>query len=345
MPTKPSRVHPRFLVPDLDPASGEARLPPDESRHLTRVLRLREGVTVSAFDGRGHEFLARVTNTRDTLVTIALIEPVEPAAGPVVPFVLVQSVIKGGGMDEIVRDATMMGATIIQPVVTAHTAVKPAFAKRRENVERWRRIAIASAKQSRRATLPDVREPVGLEAALSAHSADLALMFVEPSAGRDTRSLRTFVGSRRPDRAALIVGPEGGWSEEEIDLGGGERRVSRNTRSAHAPRRVGPHCGHGGVQHALGIDQHRGAPGSVSRREKIGGSPSSPPDTCADYSSLSVKWRECSHAEHRRRPFGFSRGANLARVERRRHVRQLLGANPLTMRTPCGATSLRSVDA
>jgi 16S rRNA (uracil1498-N3)-methyltransferase len=216
MPTKPSRVYPRFLVPDLDPASGEARLPPDESRHLTRVLRLREGVTVSAFDGRGHEFLARVTNTRDTLVTIALIEPVEPAAGPVVPFVLVQSVIKGGGMDEIVRDATMMGATIIQPVVTAHTAVKPAFAKRGENVERWRRIAIASAKQSRRATLPDVREPVNLEAALSAHSADLALMFVEPSAGRDTRSLRTFVGSRRPDRAALIVGPEGGWSEEEI---------------------------------------------------------------------------------------------------------------------------------
>ena len=216
MPTKPSRVHPRFLVPDLDPASGEARLPPDESRHLTRVLRLREGVTVSAFDGRGHEFLARVTNTRDTLVTIALIEAVEPAAGPVVPFVLVQSVIKGGGMDDIVRDATMMGATTIQPVVTAHTAVKPAFAKRGENVERWRRIAIASAKQSRRATLPDVREPVGLEAALSADSADLALMFVEPSAGRDTRSLRTFVGSRRPDRAALIVGPEGGWSEEEI---------------------------------------------------------------------------------------------------------------------------------
>ena len=216
MPTKPSRVYPRFLVPDLDPASGEARLPLDESRHLTRVLRLREDATVAVFDGRGHEFLARVTNARDTLVTIALLEPVEPAAGPLVPFALVQGVIKGGGMDEIVRDATMMGATIIQPVVSAHTAVKPAFAKRRENVERWRRIAIASAKQSRRATLPDVRDPVGLEAALSAHSADLALMFVEPSAGRDTRSLRTFVGSRRPDRAALIVGPEGGWSEEEI---------------------------------------------------------------------------------------------------------------------------------
>ena len=139
-------------------------------------------------------------NARDTLVTVALLEPVEPAAGPIVPFVLVQGVIKGGGMDEIVRDATMMGAAIIQPVVTAYTAVKPAFAKRGENVERSRRIAIASAKQSRRATLPDVREPVGLEAAIQAHAADLALMFVEPSAGRDTRSLRTFLGSTRPNR-------------------------------------------------------------------------------------------------------------------------------------------------
>ena len=96
MPTQPSRVYPRFLVPDLDPASGEARLPPDESRHLTRVLRLG-GVRCAAFDGRGHEFLARVTDTRDTLVTIALIEPVEPAAGPVVPFVLVQASSKAVG--------------------------------------------------------------------------------------------------------------------------------------------------------------------------------------------------------------------------------------------------------
>ena len=100
---------------------------PDTSHACFDCVRVRR---VSAFDGRGHEFLARVTNARDTLVTIALIEPVEPAAGPVVPFVLVQGVIKGGGMDEIVRDATMMGAAIIQPVVTAHTAVKPAFAKR-----------------------------------------------------------------------------------------------------------------------------------------------------------------------------------------------------------------------
>jgi 16S rRNA (uracil1498-N3)-methyltransferase len=221
MPAKPSRVHPRFLVPELDPASGEVQLPADESRHLTRVLRLDRGAIVSAFDGRGREYLARVTGVTTSRVTIALLEPVEPPAGPVVPFALVQAVVKGDAMDGIVRDATMMGAAIIEPVLTAHMAVKPALATRRENVDRWRRISIASAKQSRRATLPDVREVVPLESALSAHSSDLTLMFVEPSAGRDTRSMRAFYGSSRPDRAALFVGPEGGWSKGELDTAQG----------------------------------------------------------------------------------------------------------------------------
>jgi 16S rRNA (uracil1498-N3)-methyltransferase len=111
----------------------------------------------------------------------------------------------------------MMGAAIIQPVLTAHTAVKASLGQRPANLERWRRVAVASAKQSRRATLPDVRATVDFATALSAHSADLVLMFVEPSAGRQTRSLRAFVGSSRPDRAALLVGPEGGWSDEELD--------------------------------------------------------------------------------------------------------------------------------
>lgn len=217
MATKPARGYPRFLVPDLDPSSGEAQLPADESRHLKRVLRLEPGALVSAFDGRGHEFLARVTSASEALVRLALVEPVEPVAEPAVPFALVQGVIKGSAMDEIVRDATMMGAAIIQPLVTAHTAVRPAVARRQESVDRWRRIAIASAKQSRRATLPDLREPVDLATALAAHAEDPVLMFVEPSAGRDTRSLRTFVGSQRPARAALMVGPEGGWSDEELN--------------------------------------------------------------------------------------------------------------------------------
>jgi 16S rRNA (uracil1498-N3)-methyltransferase len=218
MTTTPGRVRPRFLAPDLDPASLQARLPPDESRHLTRVLRLTAGAIVGVFDGRGREFLARVTEARDAGVTLALLEPVEPGPESIVPFTLVQAMLKGDAMDAIVRDATMMGAAAIQPVMTQHAAVKAAPAARRASVERWRRIAIASAKQSRRATIPDVREPLALDPALSAIASALVFLFVEPSAGRATRSMRSFVGSAPPDRAAIVVGPEGGWAAAELDL-------------------------------------------------------------------------------------------------------------------------------
>src|SRR5687767_14907679 len=99
MTTKPACVRPRFLAPDFDPAASEAWLPADESRHLTRVLRLDAGAVVSVFDGRGGEWLARVTGARDSEVTVAVLEPVEPAAESRVPFTLVQGLLKGAAMD------------------------------------------------------------------------------------------------------------------------------------------------------------------------------------------------------------------------------------------------------
>lgn len=225
MTTKPARVRPRFLAPDLDPAAGETRLPADESRHLTRVLRLGAGALVQAFDGRGREFVAQVTGVRDGRVTLALIEPVEPASEAPVPFVLVQAVLKGSAMDDVVRDATMMGAAAIQPVLTAHVAVKPAVAARPDHLERWRRVAIASAKQSRRATVPEIREPLSLAAALAASAAGAVWLFVEPSADRAARSLRTFVGAARPDQVTLVIGPEGGWAGDELDLAVGRGAI------------------------------------------------------------------------------------------------------------------------
>jgi 16S rRNA (uracil1498-N3)-methyltransferase len=236
MTTTPARPRPRFLAPDLDPASSQARLPPEESRHLTRVLRLTAGAIVGVFDGRGREFLARVTDARDAGVTLALLEPVEPAPESVVPFTLVQAMLKGHAMDDIVRDATMMGAAAIQPVMTQHAVVKAAPASRGASVQRWRRIAIASAKQSRRATIPDVLEPSALDSALSAGASALVLFFVEPSAGRAARSLGSFVGSAPPDRAALVVGPEGGWAAAEIDLA--ERRGAALVTLGHLTLRA-----------------------------------------------------------------------------------------------------------
>src|SRR5262245_53459382 len=212
MVTKPERILPRFLARDLDPEGSEVTLPPEEARHATRVLRLGAGDAIAVFNGRGHEVVARiVTAGRDT-VTAVLESRVHTAPEPAVPLTLVQAVLKTSAMDEVVRDATMMGVAIIQPIITAHTITKT----RADSAGRWKRIAISSAKQCRRATIPRILPPIAISDWLTSNDRALSLIFVEPSAAADVRSLRGFIGAPPPRDAALIVGPEGGWSAEEL---------------------------------------------------------------------------------------------------------------------------------
>lgn len=206
---------PRFLVPDLDAALGAATLPPDEAQHLTRVLRMREGDEVLVFDGRGHEFLARVATATRQAVTITLVEPTAPAEESPVPFTLAQAVLKGDKMDHVVRDAVMLGAARIVPLVTAHVAVKTEAIEAGKPAERWNRVALASAKQCGRATLPPVDNPIQLGAFLASSDAALKLLFVEPSASGAATPIRSLLDTSPPSNAVLIVGPEGGWAEGE----------------------------------------------------------------------------------------------------------------------------------
>src|SRR5688572_10174003 len=98
---------PRFYAPDLDGDRSVVALPRDEARHLSRVLRLAAGDEVAVFNGRGSEFRAVVeTAVRDTAV-LRLVEALPVAAAGPVQIVLVQAILKGGSMDDAVRDATM----------------------------------------------------------------------------------------------------------------------------------------------------------------------------------------------------------------------------------------------
>ncbi len=204
---------PRFYAPGLDLVHHQAVLPEDEANHLTRVLRLAAGDEIAVFDGRGHEFRARVVSAARGRVRVELLDAVQPAPEARVPLTLVQAVLKGDRMDDVIRDATMMGVTAIEPVVTARTiARRPP----RED-DRWGRVAVSSAKQCRRAVVPVVASPRPFGEWLDASGHGLRLLLVEPAAaGADTASLRVLE-THAAGALALIVGPEGGWTDEERD--------------------------------------------------------------------------------------------------------------------------------
>lgn len=205
---------PRFLSTDLDPERGVATLAGGEAHHLLRVLRLGVGDEVAVFDGRGHEFTAVIDRISGNSVSLRLAEAIETRARTV-QITLAQAVLKSQSMDDVVRDAVMMGAANVVPLVTAHTVAHKAASA--HGAERWRRVALASAKQCRSARVPAVAEPVPFETWIRSPLERPALLLVEPSiAAVQPRRVRELATDPQPASATLIIGPEGGWSEDEL---------------------------------------------------------------------------------------------------------------------------------
>jgi 16S rRNA (uracil1498-N3)-methyltransferase len=209
-------------VPALAGPGELIDLPAEEAEHLTRVLRLTRGAAIRVFDGKGRECLAIVDAVSRGSAQVRIDRVVAAAVEPTLAVTLVQAVLKGDKMDDIVRDAVMMGVAAVQPIITARTESSIAAVERGRRVERWARIAVASAKQCGRAVVPSIGTPkpfadIVHEAGESPPDA-LALMLVEPGASPAAVPLRELIAAV-PSVATLMVGPEGGWTSEEVALG------------------------------------------------------------------------------------------------------------------------------
>jgi 16S rRNA (uracil1498-N3)-methyltransferase len=207
--------HARFFAPAASASGDLVTLPDDEAEHLTRVLRLSSGDRVRAFNGRGAEFEAIVGTTDRGGVRLQIGEPATPAPEPRITITLAQAVLKGDKMDEVVRDAVMIGVAAIQPILSARTESSVASLARGRRRQRWERIAVSSAKQCGRAVVPPILDPKPFApegyALLGLPSP--VFMLVEPDAASGLS-----LGEIAPPttQASIIVGPEGGWTSEEV---------------------------------------------------------------------------------------------------------------------------------
>ena len=207
----------RFFAPAAGVPGDRILLPVDEAEHLTRVLRLSSGDRVRVFNGRGAEFEAVVDAADREGVRLTIGAPCVPAPEPRVAITLAQSVLKGDKMDDVVRDAVMMGVAAIHPIVTARSEISLASLTRGRRRERWERIAVSSAKQCGRAVVPSIAEPRQFNARIGSSGEDFpssVFILVEPntSAGVALANLEPTI----PEHATLVVGPEGGWTAEEL---------------------------------------------------------------------------------------------------------------------------------
>ena len=213
-------VHARFYAPAAQTTGDVVELPAEEGEHLTRVLRLMTGAEVRVFNGRGLEFDAIVGTTSRSSVQVRLVAARAPATERDVGIMLAQAALKGDKMDDVVRDAVMLGVASVQPIVTMRSEVNLQTIVRGHRQDRWERIAISSAKQCDRATVPAIQAAASLPEALRGIGQMTlptpAFMFVEPGASTQSRSLAD-VPTVAPREATVLIGPEGGWTPAEIE--------------------------------------------------------------------------------------------------------------------------------
>ncbi|MBZ5603985.1 MAG: 16S rRNA (uracil(1498)-N(3))-methyltransferase [Acidobacteriia bacterium] len=192
----------RFFVDEV--RNGHAQIEGDDARHLTRVLRVEVGQRYEISDNR-NVYLAEIETARKESVVFRTLERLElPAPGP--RLILCAALIKFDHFEWMIEKATELGVSEIVPVETTrgeHGLERAA----RKRIERWRRIALEASQQSRRAFLPEIAEPVRLGDALETEAAHRVVFDEEAS-----EPVSVPAGF---DSLALLIGPEGGWTDEE----------------------------------------------------------------------------------------------------------------------------------
>lgn len=205
----------RLYVDDPLSEGGTIGVTPEQAHYLRAVLRLAAGAELALFNGRDGEWWARIDGIGKGWASLALIEQTRPQSTPPDLWLLFAP-IKRARLDFLLQKSVELGATRLQPVLTERTNVE------RVKAERLRANAIEAAEQCERLEVPEVRAPEKLDRVLDGW--DLARpIFACLEAGPDVPPITNALAKWAKDRetvpkAAILVGPEGGFSKAELEI-------------------------------------------------------------------------------------------------------------------------------
>lgn len=207
----------RLVVPDLILSKGQAQLPREAVRHI-QVLRLDAGDELLILDGQGNRAQATILAVTKTDVTVQLSDPDQEQLDELPPLGLIQGLAKGQSkMDEIIRRATEIGVNWICPVICSRSVPRLSDDRKKKRAERWQKIVREASRQCKRPRLAHLYPPISFAESLELHDKrSLGIIMWEDES---TQSLSNVLGSSDFEHGiTLIIGPEGGFSSEEVEL-------------------------------------------------------------------------------------------------------------------------------
>ena len=201
---------PRIYTNQTLSLGEEVTLPKNSSRHLVSVLRMKVGQSAILFNGEGGEFIGKLTNASKTNSSVLIdgFSAVEKESNLKIHLAI--GVSKGDRMDWIIQKATELGVTEISPIFTGRTEVKLSGSRLDKKLSHWQQIAISACEQSQRNRIPSINSILPFNDWLALKHNGLKLLMNHLS------DLGLSKTSPKDQHIVLLVGPEGGLSENEI---------------------------------------------------------------------------------------------------------------------------------
>lgn len=199
---------PRIYIDQVLLVGTEASLPKETTHYLRQVLRLRDGDSVVLFNGLGGEYRG-ILRLNKNQMTVIVEEYVERSVESALNIHLGQGISRGEKMDFVVQKAVELGVREITPLMTERCGVKLQEERAQKRLDHWQKIIISACEQSGRNVVPRINAPMELTQWI-AQREELCRLICHP--GMPSHSDATVSQSS----VALLIGPEGGFSEEEV---------------------------------------------------------------------------------------------------------------------------------
>ena len=200
--------------------SSEAIVPPAIHisgpllNHLRQSLRLQPGEILTVTDDRGRRYRTEIIEVTSRALTGRIVETIAAPPRTSPSIILAQALLKGEKMDWVIQKATELGVERIVPLAASHSVIRLRADRIDHQLARWQRIALEAAQQSERWSVPVISQPAAVEELLAwSKPAQAKLVLTERSQGA---SLTAVPLPGTGDEIWLLVGPEGGWEDEEL---------------------------------------------------------------------------------------------------------------------------------
>lgn len=203
------RLHRFYLETKIDAGLGELLIGAEVSRQIRKVFRLTKGDRVILFDGAKVDYISEIVDITADDLKLKILSQSPSAFIPAKNITLYASIIKKDHFELVVEKATELGVTKINPILSARSE------KKGLNMTRLKKIAVEAAEQSGRGDIPHISDIVSLEEALHTKSLDANTNKIMFHTNVPKFDFSKYAELQNID---IFIGPEGGWTEEEVSL-------------------------------------------------------------------------------------------------------------------------------